>query len=391
MPAGFHKTLGALAVERRRRRHLVMIVLGAGALLGAWAYWFVFARVPVHALSLDARIQASDDVHPVDVQTSGRVISVHLPVGGQVRAGEVLLELDATDTRLLVDEARARASGLQAQITALQEEIVARQQAIAETESAGKALMSEAAALRQESETVAGLAAQEGQRTEQLYEAGVVAEAERERARASLEQSRAAATARSMRLAVVQTETRLGLADRRAEKANLERLRAGVQAELDAAGVELAKLREELARHVVRAPVSGVLGQVRAPRIGSVVQSGQTVAVIAPEGGLTIVADFEPSDAVGRIRVGQPARMRSAGFPWTQYGTLAARVAAISGEAEGGLVRVTLTITGAERTPIPLRHGITGSVEIELEEVSPATLVMRAAGGLLQGPPEWER
>lgn len=391
MPASFHKTLGALAVERRQRRHLVMAVLGAGVLLGAWTCWFVLARVPVHAVSLDARIQASDEVHPVDVYTTGRVVSVHLPVGGQVREGDVLLEVDATDTRLLLDEVRERVEGLQAQSTAMEQEIAAREQAIAETESAGKALLSEAAALRQESEAVAGLAAQEGERTEQLYEAGVVAEADRSRARASLEQTRAAATARSMRLAVVQTETRLGLADRRAEKANLERLLAGLQAELAAAAVQEAKLREELARHVVRAPVSGVLGQVQAPRLGSVVDSGQTVAVITPEGGLTIVADFAPSDAVGRIRVGQPARMRSEGFPWTQYGTLDARVSAISGEAEDGLVRVTLAIADPESTPIPLRHGITGSVEIELEEVSPATLIMRAAGGLLQEPPEWER
>lgn len=391
MPASFHKTLGALAMERRRRRHLVVAVLAIGVLLGGWIHWLVNARVPVYAVSLAARIQASDEVHPVDVYTSGRVISVHLPVGGQVQRGDVLVELDATDVRLQLDEAAARTEGLQGQIAALKQEIVARSQAIAETESAGKATLSEAAALRQESEVVAGLAAQEGQRTEQLFEAGVVAEAERSRARASLEQSRAAAAARAMRLSVLQTQTKLGLADRRAELATLEHSLARLTAELTAAEVQQAKLREDLARHVVRAPVSGVLGQVRAPRMGSVVEIGQTVAVITPEGGLTIVADFEPSDAVGRIRVGQPARMRSTGFSWTQYGTLPARVSAISGEAEDGLVRVTLSISEPEKTPIPLRHGITGAVEIELEEVSPATLVLRAAGGLLQDRPESDR
>jgi len=388
MPASFHKTLGALALERRQGRRLIMAVLTAGVLLGVWVHWLVNARVPVYAVSLEARIQASDEVHPVDVYTSGRVISVHLPVGGQVQEGDVLLELDGTDTRLQLDEARALTDGLRGQIAALQEEIAARQQAIAETESAGKATLSEAAALRQESAIVAGLAAQEGARAEQLYEAGVVPEAERSRARASLEQSRAAAAARTMRLSVLQTQTKLGLSDRRAEKANLEHSLARLQAELTAAEVQQAKLREELARHLVRAPVAGILGQVHAPRVGSMVEIGQTVGVITPGGGLAIVADFEPSDAVGRIRVGQPARMRSEGFPWTQYGTLPARVSAISGEAQDGLVRVTLSISEPESTPIPLRHGITGSVEIELEEVSPATLVMRAAGGLLRDHPE---
>ena len=384
MPARFRKTLGALALERRQRRRSVVVVLVVIGALGAWLSWFLQARVPVYAVSLTARIQASDEVHPVDVYIAGRVVSVHLPVGGQVEKGDVLLELDATDTRLLLSDVRARMSGLQAQIAALQEELEARQQAIAETESAGKARLSEAAALQEESAAVAGLAAQEGARTEQLYEAGVVPEAERSRARASLEQSQAAAAARTRRLAVVQTQTGLERADRRAEKANLERLLAGLRTELETTAVQQAKLREELARHVVRAPVSGRLGQVRAPRLGSVVESGETVAVITPAGALAIVADFAPSAAVGHIRPGQPARMRAEGFPWTRYGTLPATVTAVSGEANGGQVRVTLAISAEPaRTSIPLRHGITGAVEIELEEVSPATLVMRAAGGLL--------
>lgn len=384
MPASFQKTLGALAVERRQRRRAVVGVLVAGALLAAWTSWLACARVPVYALSRQARIQASDEVHPVDVYIAGRVIAVHLPVGGRVRQGDVLLELDATDTRLLLDEVDARTAGLQGQIAALRAEVAARELAIAESERAGKANLSEAAALQAESATVAGLAAQEGERAEKLYQAGVVAEAERSRARASVEQSRALATARARRLAVVETEARRELADRKAEKANLERMLAGLQAELQAAEVEQAKLREQLARHVVRAPVAGVLGQVQAPRLGSMVETGQTVAVITPEGGLAIVADFAPVDVVGRVRVGQPARMRADGFAWTQYGTLAARVAAVSGEAEGGLVRVTLAISEPERTPIPLRHGVTGAVEIEIEQVSPATLVLRAAGGLLR-------
>lgn len=391
MPASFQKTLGALAVERRRRRRVVMAVLAATVLLGGWLAWLAWARVPVYAVSHAARIQASDEVHPVDVYTAGRVTSVHLPVGGAVQRGDVLLELDAADTRLLLDELTARISGTEAQIAALQQEVLAREQAIAETERAGKANLSEAAAMQQESATVAGLAAQEGQRTEQLFQAGVVPEAERSRARASVEQSQALAAARRMRLTVVQTESRLGLADRRAEKASLERTLASLQAEREAARVQQAKLREEIARHVVRAPVAGVLGQVQAPQVGSMVEKGQTVAVITPEGGLTIVADFAPLHAVGRMRAGQPAQMRADGFPWTQYGTLAAQVSAVSGEAEGGLVRVTLTISAPERTAIPLRHGITGSVEIEIEQVSPATLVMRAAGGILRDRPEWDR
>ena len=159
---------------------------------------------------------------------------------------------------------------------------------------------------------------------------------------------------------------------------------AALVAEHDSAQVAVRRLEVELDRHTLRASIDGVLGQVRAPQVGSVIASGQTVAVVTPETELQLVADFTPANAVGRVRPGQRASMRVFGFPWTQYGMLSATVTAVSSEVFDGRLRVVLKLDDGAAPAIPRRHGLTGEVEIELDEVSPAVLIARAAGQLFE-------
>lgn len=384
MPSEFRQTSTALRAEKERgQRSLVVLAIAAIllALVGAWA---TLARVPLYAVSEFARLQSRDEVHPVDTLVAGRVVAVHLPVGGKVERGDVLLSLDDTDIGLRLEEARAAERGFSAQLAALEAEIAAREEAIASTSQLGRASLSEAQAARTELAAEASFASRERQRADEMRQAGVVPEAEAERAEAALAQKQAAMTAREHRLSVLSSGTRRELADRRAQNEERRRELAEVTAQRDAAAGLVKRLEVERVRHVIRAPISGVLGQVRAPQIGSVIATGQTIAVITPQAELELVADLAPADAVGRVRPGQRARMRVSGFPWTQYGMLEAKVTAVSGEVADGRIRVRLTIEAASAPAIPRRHGLIGTVEIELEQVSPATVLARAAGQLFE-------
>jgi membrane fusion protein (multidrug efflux system) len=159
---------------------------------------------------------------------------------------------------------------------------------------------------------------------------------------------------------------------------------AVLEAERDGAAVLVKRLEIECDRHTVRAPIDGVLGQVHIPQVGSVVAAGQTVAVVTPETEVELVADFAPADAIGRVRPGQRARMRVSAFPWTQYGMLDATVSAISSEVLDGQIRVKLVLDDQPGSAIPRRHGLVGGLEIQIDEVSPVTLIARAAGQLLE-------
>jgi len=95
------------------------------------------------------------------------------------------------------------------------------------------------------------------------------------------------------------------------------------------------------------------------------------------------MTDFLPSAAIGRIQTGQPARLRLEAFPWTQYGAVSATVASVASEVRDGRVRVELTVRPNPASLIPLQHGLPGTVEVEVDRVSPAILVLRTAGQLL--------
>jgi len=384
MPSEFRQTSIALRSDRERGRRSLVVVAVVGGLLVLVGLWLVIARVPLYAVSEVARLQAREEIHPVDTLVGGRVMAVSLPVGGSVRKGDILLILEATDVDLRLDEARATERGLAAQITAIEAEIAAREEALASTQSLGRASLSEAEAARSQTEAEATFANRERTRTDLLLQAGVVAEAEADRATAAMAQANAAVRGRDHRLTVLSTETRRDLADRRAQNASLRRSLAELGAQHAAAGVQVKRLAVECARHTVRAPIDGLLGQVRAPQVGSVVAVGQTVAVVTPETALELVADFAPANAIGRIRPGQRARMRVTGFPWTQYGMLGARVTAVSSEVADGRIRVKLALDDQTGSTIPRRHGLIGDVEIELDEVSPAILIARAAGQLFE-------
>ena len=163
--------------------------------------------------------------------------------------------------------------------------------------------------------------------------------------------------------------------------ADLERL----DGEIRAARESLGRLELELDRRQVRAPIAGVVAEAADLRAGAFVATGQTLGVVVPDGRLLLVARLPPA-ALGRVAAGQPARLRLTGFPAAQYGTLAAHVARVSGEVREGAIRVELSLDAPERSRVPLRHGLPAEVEIEVERLSPAALLLRLAGSALDAP-----
>ena len=99
------------------------------------------------------------------------------------------------------------------------------------------------------------------------------------------------------------------------------------------------------ARHMHEyATTRGQLAEVAPITPGSVVQAGDRVGAILPSGVLRVIAEYPPPQAIGRIQVGQLARMRLEGFPWAQHGTVPARVTRVATEVRDGRVRVELEV-----------------------------------------------
>jgi multidrug resistance efflux pump len=378
MPNPFARSQHVL--ETDRSCHATWGLLLAAALLVLWSCWFWLARVSVYAVSDTADLEVAQAAHPVDAQFAGRVVAANLAIGREVHEGEVLVELDADTQKLQLREERTRMTAIGPQLDSLADQIAAEEKAAEDEKSSAAVALNEARAHYREGEAAAGFSAKEADRARQMHADGVISSVEWERALADAQQRRAAAD--SLKFAVSRLEAQQ-LTQQEQSQAHLEALRSDVnrlkgEKETVAAGV--SRLEDEVDRRLIRAPVSGTLGEVAGIGIGSVVREGDKLADVIPEGELRVVASFLPPDALGRIRPGQRARMRLQGFPWTQFGSLSARVTNVASGVRDGHIRVELAVNPDSSSRIPLQHGLPGSIEVEVERISPAVLILRMVG-----------
>jgi len=386
MPSPFFRSERFLESETFRRGAWGLLM--AAVLLSLWMAWFFRARVAVYAVSEAAHLEVDRSAHPVESQYSGRVVTSTLALDREVEAGEVLIELDADLQKLQLTEERTKLGALGPQIRSLDDQIAAEDRASAQEQQTAAVALDEARAHFREADAAAQLAESEAQRLGQMYGSGVVAKADFERAQASAAERRAAAD--SLRLAVNKLEQQrlTDVEDRRAHleglKSEINRLR-GVEATTQTSS---KRLEDEVDRRLIRAPINGRLGEVANVPVGSVVREGEKLAAVVPTGDLRIVASFQPADALGRIQSGQPARLRLDGFPWTEYGSINATVTHVGSEVRDGRIRVELAVNRHSASRIPMQHGLPGTVQVQVERISPASLVLLVVGRGLGGSRE---
>ena len=365
---------------------LLGIILAA-ALLSAWATWFFIARVTLYEVSAEARLEVSEAAHPVEAQVTGRVRATHLVLGQEVQSGDVLVELDGDAQQLQLKEERARLAALASQLPKLYSEIRTEEAAKHEDQQAGLIVLDQARARHREAKATMQLRVQEAKRTESLYaRSAAAAELDVLRAKTEVRRNREATNILRLEVSRLEWDLQKRVNDR---QIRLHRLRLYVtqsEGQIAVTRATIERLEYEIERHYIRAPVAGRLGEVATLQVGTVVREGARIGAVIPPGTLKVVTDFLPSAALGRIYAGQPARLHLEGFPWTQYGAVSATVASVGSEVRDGRVQVELALRPHVASPIPLQHGLPGTVEVKVDSVSPAVLVLRTAGQLLAVP-----
>lgn len=341
--------------------------------------WFMGGQVGIYEISGSTSLEVAIAAHPIATRIDGRVVEARLELGRRVKIGEVLVELDAEAERLALARSEARLASFKAQAVALRPEIEAREAGLAAYSGAKTLLVAESRANTEEAMAQTRFAESQAATRRMLVSRNFVSREVLHEAETKAEAGHAAVRARKANTGRMKREAEVEIADRRAEIAELQRRLADLEGRATAEEVEARAIQQRIDAHFIRAAIDGYLGRVEIVRVGTVVQAGQVLGTVVPDGEPHAVAWFG-SSAVGRIRPHQSARLRLDGFPWTQYGTLAATVDSVGNDPLGDRVRVELVLR-PESTPfIPLVHGLSGTTEIEVERISPARLVLRAVG-----------
>lgn len=351
-------------------RHLLGAVVLGVALVAGVGGWATTARLG-SAVIVAGTIKVDRELRTAQHADGGRHSAIMVKKGQAVRAGQVLMTLDASALEAehslrhqQYAELSLRAVRLEAERNAttemvlpphlstddadlatlfaaeqllLQKTLLDREGRkallalqIAQLASDADALASRQAALQEENAVVEKSAA----RVDELAKKGTVASATREEAESALARSKGELGEISARLVSNRVErqrlefeiTRIDeIAAFEAQRALLE-----ITPRLSELKVQMAELDRQIGLTKVRAPEAGVIHELAVNTIGQVVSPGQVLASIVPAGAdLVVEFQIQPKD-IDQIVPGQPARLRFAAFNQAITPELAGRVSVVA-------------------------------------------------------------
>jgi membrane fusion protein (multidrug efflux system) len=260
---------------------LIGAIVLAVLLIGGVFYW-------LHARQYVSTDDAFVDTHLVRLapQVTGQVTRVLVDDNALVRAGQVLVEIDASSARAALDQALAQRGQALAQIGQAEAQIGVSQASYRQAKDQASGLAAQAAETNRDAQRLTGLQATTpravaAQQVDQTVAQAKQATAQRD---AALRQAEGAA------------------AQVRAARTQIE----GAKAVLQAANATIAENQLTLGRTQVIAPVAGYISQKNvAP--GAYVQPGQQLMAVVPL-QMWVTANFKETQ-LKTMRVGQPVTL----------------------------------------------------------------------------------
>jgi hemolysin D len=342
------------------------------AIVAALAFaigWSCIGKIDLVAVA-PGKVIAADKTKLIQPAEVGVVKRIRVADGQKVKAGDVLIELEAAATATVADTARQREALMAARLEAARHEALARgTRELKAPAGTPKALVdSEARAMAsQYQEHRAKLAEFDAEIVRRTAELNAVRELankleqtlpiaqrraedyknlveqkfvsqhgylEREQARIENERDLAFQRARVAQLAAAVEEAR-----RRRESLVAEFERAEINAKVDAdkraalLAQDLVRAQTRQSQQTLTAPVDGVVQQLAVHTIGGVVTPAQTLMVITPSEYQAEVEALLENRDVGFVKVGQHVEVKVDTFPFTRYGTIPGTVSFVSSDA----------------------------------------------------------
>lgn len=349
-------------------KRLDLLLVAAAAFLLTLMIWAEIAVIEEQIRATGTVIVSSRSqvVQSVD---GGSLKVLHVKEGQQVQAGDLIAELDPVRLQASTDEITAKMIGLQATIERLTAEVTEQPLQFSKAILAYPNILSSQSVLydkrrrAQQEELTAisksgDLAQQELDLMLKLASAGDASQSEVLKAQRQVNDLRAQ-----------QANKHNGFR----QDAQLEL--AKVQSELAQTEQVFAQRHEALTSTQLRAPMSGIVKNVRYTTLGAVLKAGDELLQIVPsDDALIIEARVKPSD-VAFLRHGLRANVKLDAYDYTLYGALKGEVIYISPDTlEEDLKRdekpyYRVHIRTESNSPngqkaLEVRPGMTASVEI---------------------------
>jgi membrane fusion protein (multidrug efflux system) len=296
-------------IRRQRawgRLLMLLVLLGAGGYWGAGEIAWRFT----HVHEYDARIGGS--LIKVSSRAAGWVNQVHVTEGDEVNKGQIIVEIDARDSGLLVEQLQARILGVEAD----RQRLIAEKKLVdIQTSSryqTQRAVLGTAEAELQALSPQLKLAQVEFQRTKSLFDKKIIA---RNQYDESVAREQQLSGEHRTAVAAVQA-ARNKLQEAQAERTQLDVLDSEVaklqfqESELRA---QLARQKLDFADRDIRASVTGVIDKTFVDT-GEYVTPGQRLVLMHDPQAIWVEANVKETD-VRKLRIGQRVDIAVDAYP----------------------------------------------------------------------------
>lgn len=375
--------------------------------------WASFGRIDVVATA-QGKVVPNDRTKTIQPFETATVKAIRVSDGQQVKAGDVVIDLDATTAQADQDRvqndlgaARLQVARGQAMLAALDSgrtlqlarpvgvddakfaaaqrllagqmaEYSAKQSRIEAESAKREAELRSTQELVRKLEQTVPIAKQRAQDFKNLADQNFVSHhgyLEREQVRIEQEADLANLRSRLKEIEAALREARGQRAESMAEtrRASLDGVTDGQQ---KAAALEQELLKADLRGKLMQltSPVDGTVQQLVVHTVGGVVTPAQPLMVIVPRDNALEVEAFLENKDIGFVKPNQDAEVKIETFQYTKYGTIHAKVTSVSHDAindeKRGLiystrVKMEKASIDVDGTPVSLSPGMAVSVEIK--------------------------
>jgi membrane fusion protein (multidrug efflux system) len=291
-----------LALKKRRNRRLLALLCGVSlAGLAAAAYWTLYAS---HFVSTDNAYTAVE-LAQITPSYGGIVAEVRVKDTQVVKKGEVLVEIDATDAKLVAAQAAAELD----RALRRYKSYVANDGSLAAQISAREADEKRAAAQLAAAQADVERARLDLKRREALVASGSVSGDELSRAQNAGAGAEANLAVAQSGVAQASANLRSALAAKESNAALISETTPDTHPEVLAARARLDQAKVDLTRTLIRAPLDGVVAK-RQVQLGQRVQAGMPLMVVVPVAEIYVDANFKEVQ-LSKVRIGQPVSLHA--------------------------------------------------------------------------------
>lgn len=336
-------------------------------LFGFWANWAVLDQIS----RAQGSVIASTKTQVIQSMDGGTIQELLVKEGDTVDAGQLLLKFDKTRPEAGYLEARAKAVALKATVARLQAEVLGTPLKFpADVKLYPEFIQGQTmlykkrqSAIREDIDAINRmivLVQKELSMTEPLLKSGDVSFTD------------------VLRLQRQVVEMQSQVTNKRNKYFQDSQAELG-KAQEDLAGVEqnLAQRKSQLDLTALRAPVHGVVKNVRITTLGGVIRSGEEVMQIVPlEDALVVQAKVSPTD-IAFLKPGQKVTVKIDAYDYTVYGDLSGTLTYISADTlsedlrqgEQPYYRVLVRTTGRQfsgsKENLEIQPGMTATIEVK--------------------------